>query len=167
LWPDEVEPGWRPLELSTVSESPRSIADRPEILTALAVVGLVMLLACGNVANILLGIGAMRRQEVGIRLALGASRSRLVRQWITESLALAIIGGGAGLALAFWLVPLLARTALVAPQAGFSPDCRPCDMPRRTIFMEHSRAATGVCWRISRSRAPVARVSWRSRPGSP
>jgi predicted permease len=124
LWPDEVEPGWRPLELSTVSESPRSIADRPEILTALAVVGLVMLLACGNVANILLGIGAMRRQEVGIRLALGASRSRLVRQWITESLALAIIGGGAGLALAFWLVPLLARTARVAPQVDIWPDAR-------------------------------------------
>jgi putative ABC transport system permease protein len=100
---------------------------RAKLLVLMGAVGIVLMIACVNVASLLLSLAASRRQEIALRTALGAARGRIVRQLLTESLVLAVTSGAFGLALAFGALSTL-ETFL------------PADMP--------GRAAVGMDWRV-------------------
>ncbi|HUE89247.1 MAG TPA: ABC transporter permease [Vicinamibacterales bacterium] len=110
----------RSVTLVPLAQATINPAFRGNIVTAsgllMVIVGVVLLVACANVANLLLARAAARRQEIALRLSLGASRARLVRQLLIESTVLGLLGGVAGLVIALW-----ARAGLEALRPPFLP----------------------------------------------
>jgi putative ABC transport system permease protein len=135
---------------------------RPALLTLLVVVGFVLLIACANVANLMLARGSARRRETAVRIALGAGLRRLLAERFAETLILAAAGGAAGLALGFWgmrllvaLAPgdlprvadvafdgrVLAFTAAVAMLTAFATSILPAGQARTLDVLESLRAS--------------------------
>lgn len=126
---------------------------RPRLMFLLGAVVLVLLIACVNVANLLLGRTAARQREIAVRTALGAGRLRLLRQLFTESVLLSVSGAAAGIMLALWGIPGLI--------AGFPPDASPVENisldPTVLGFTALVALATGMCvglvpaWQLSQA----------------
>ena len=114
--------------------------------TLMVVVGIVLLIACINIANLLLARASKRRREVAIRLALGAKRSRLISQLLTESLMLALLGGAAGLVLAYWTLNAIVAAKLPLP---FPVDDTLTLDPRVLVFTALLAVATGILFGLA------------------
>jgi predicted permease len=115
---------------------------RPALLIVLGFVGVVLLIGCANVANLQLARAASRRSEISLRAALGAGRGRLVRQLLTESLVLSLIGGGIGLVLAYWMI-----RGLVAAVPGGLPVFGEVGLDRGVLlFSAAVTIATGLAF---------------------
>jgi putative ABC transport system permease protein len=125
---------------------------RPALLVMLAAVGLVLLIACGNIANLLLARATARRQEIAVRSAMGASRARLLRQLLTESVLLALVGTGIGVLFAWSSMSWLLRLAGTAV-----PNVSPVTLDSRVLLFAAGLAVlSGVlfglapAWQASR-----------------
>ena len=125
---------------------------RPALLVLLGAAGCVLLIACVNVANLLLARATSRQKEIGIRAALGASRLRILRQLLTESVILALAGGAAGMLLAIWgtdaLAALLPRNFPRA--AEISPDFRVLGFTAFISIFTGVLFGFAPAWRVSR-----------------
>ncbi len=115
------------LRPATLGFSNMRVQYRTALFALMAMVSLVLLIACANIANLLLARGAARQRELSLRMAIGASRGRVIRQLMTESLLLAALGAAGGFLLALWggrILLQLLSTARNPIDIGIAPDLR-------------------------------------------
>ena len=112
-----------PLNQTNIPPAQRAVFARAGLLVSI-VVGMVLLIACANVANLLLTRAAQRQREIAVRLSMGASRGRLIRQLLTESLMIAFTAGGLGIIFAYWTRGLLVKIGNLPPNLDLSLDGR-------------------------------------------
>ncbi|HVN04378.1 MAG TPA: ABC transporter permease, partial [Bryobacteraceae bacterium] len=150
---------------------------RKALFTLMAVVGLVLLIACANIANLLLARAAARQREISIRLAIGAARRRVLRQLLSESLLLSVLGAAGGLLFAVWgsrlLVHLLSKTGnevqfdtapdwrvlaftmgiavLTGLLFGLAPAMRATRVSPNEVLKEHGRGTAGGRFALGRA----------------
>jgi len=120
----------------------------------MSLAALVLLVACFNIANVLLVRATVRQREMAIRAALGAGQGRLVRQYLTESLLLAFLGGGAGLVLASWASGFLSSLSLgtdLPLRFDFRPDARVYLFALAAVFFTGLFVGMMPAWRAARS----------------
>jgi macrolide transport system ATP-binding/permease protein len=127
--------------------------------TVLSASGLVLLIACSNIANLLLARAAARQKEIGVRLCLGASRWRVIRQLLTESFLLAALGGAAALLLAWWSLDLFFAAVMARYGGGdiarmaldLSPDARVLSFAFLLSLFSGLAAGFVPAWRATRT----------------
>jgi predicted permease len=107
--PEAADNSWSPVVISAAEDAVGNL--RPAFITLLAAVSFVLLIACSNVANLLLVRFTGRRREIALRMALGASRSGVVRLFVFESLLVSIIAGVVGTCLALWVISMIPKLA--------------------------------------------------------
>ena len=108
-FPENADNSWSPTAVPVIENATGSL--RPAFFTLLAAVGAVLLIACSNVANLLLVRFTGRRREIALRMALGASRKGVVRLFVLESTLVSVIAGAVGLVLALWIVSVIPKVA--------------------------------------------------------
>jgi predicted permease len=140
------------LAISTSPQTDTQTATLSALLMCMA--GLVLLMSCLNLANMLLARGTARRKEIALRLALGSGRRRVVRQLLTESLLLAIVGAAAGLLLGVWSTGLLFATlsTIMPLTVTFepSPDIRVLAATAGFAMLATVIAGLGPAWRVTK-----------------
>jgi predicted permease len=108
--PDNADNSWAPVVISAADDATGDL--RPAFFTLLAAVGSVLLIACSNVANLLLVRFTGRRREIALRMALGASRQSVVRLFVFESVLVSLLAGGVGTCMALWAVSVIPKLAV-------------------------------------------------------